>query len=128
MDTSKKEPTKEFYIKSIEQYNKEKNAENKQIIIETIFLSIGVLGILVSTAANYTIAIRFNAELAEASDFIRFALITVGISAATIHTMISLMKKIAKKAAIEIRINEIYDMFEHLGIDLDAEKPKGKIK
>jgi len=126
MEKSKNESRKEFYIKSVEKYNDEIDSKKKNITMDIVLLGVASLAILASIIGSCLTAIDMQAGLAELNVFLRHIFTGIFFSLISLHTLIRLIKNISCKSGLEIRIDEIEELFAFHGLSLEEEISKSK--
>ena len=107
---------KEFFVKRVEKYNNESKSLNTGI-------TIGIIGI--GVGAIY-VAWNLLGPMPE-SPLVR-NLLHISIATGLYPSIGGLIINIAKKMGINIRINEIEEILEHYGFNLEDELSKDKGK
>ena len=115
--------TQELYISAIQKYSNEKDKEKKNNTVHIIALGFFILGTISSIVSGYLTVQDISAptNLVLGHIFTTFTLTGLSFS-----FLIKVIKGIAKQTGLEIRIEEIRELFIEHGLILDDEVSKGR--
>ena len=119
--------SKEFYLKSVQKYTKEKNAKKRIIAINAVGLGLTAIAVVISTTIGYITAVDVATLDAHPNEVLRHIFASgFFASVGSIYFLIHLIAGFARKIGLEIRIEEIKAFFAHHGLVLEDEIAKDK--